>query len=62
MCGLVAAGAEGDAQWQQLVEQRGWQLDVGGFVRLRRRARQRGSAMGLDELDRLTRYVTQLEQ
>ena len=50
-----------DTQWQQLVQQRGWQVD-GGYVRLRRRVEKRGSAIGLDELDRLTRYVTELEQ
>ena len=53
--------ARDDGQWQQLVQQRGWQVD-GGYVRLRRRVKERGSAMGLDELDRLTRYVTELEQ
>ena len=56
------AGGAGEAEWQRLVEQRGWVVDGSGFVRLRRRVKERSSAMGLEELDRLTRYVTELEQ
>lgn len=56
-CGV--AGKE--SEWQQLAGQRGWVVE-GGYVRLRRRVVKRGSAMGLEELDRLTRYVTELEQ
>ena len=57
MCDMVGD----EAGWGKLVEARGWAVE-GGYVRLRRVVKERGGAMGLEELDRLTRYVTELEQ